>query len=743
MSDNKDQVPDNSPDNGSDDDDEKTILFQPVPKKDAAQDAQTAPDHTEDDTIPAGVIPDDFDPITGDAAPPEPEADPAPAPAAAPPVPPPAAAAPPAEEEDDDDRTVVVTDVRRGGNRAAAAPAATQPPPVTQTEQEGAGAGPVTHTHTAAVVPPPPGAAPTPLSSLEPGTVINNMYRVEERLDQGGMGSVFRGTETSTGENVAIKVILPEMAEDDKVTAMFRREARTMRQLHHDAIVRYFAYVPPNQTLNLHAIIMGFIEGTKLSDTIKEHGALDRDQVIDLTMKLADGLDRAHNIGVVHRDLSPDNVMLQNGDLSKPVLIDFGISRSDNVKEATIGNEFAGKLKYVSPEQMGAFGGQAEGPSDVYSLGLLMIGMLTGTPMPMGTNFVEAVQKRQTVPDLSFLPEDFQGLIAHMLQPDPKERMPSMAAVIEELRVLKGETGLGGARPRYTQPPVEDRVVPGLQAVPMAARGAPTSAPATMPPVAALEEKSGGKGLLLGLGALAIAAAGAAAYFLGGDLLPSGGGDDSGAAVSADQGLTRVEGTRGTFLAGAVPESCAFAGLRSQGGNAGLIEGFAAELAPLQGLSSAFGAQFGSNPEVIPRGINPSQCAVLDFVRTFQGTSGGAIEIALSENTMSRANGVLGTIHGSAGRQNWLALVDPNGQVFSLMRQLNDPIGDERRFSFRLPSASPGIYLVVAIASDAPLVRAGAMQDGTLADTILPLMTRELAQDGQGAVDVAYLELTR
>lgn len=701
MSDNKDQRPGNAPDAGSEDDDEKTVLFQPIPK---AKEPEAAPE-------------------------PEPEPE---APAAVP--------------DEDDDRTVVVTDERRGTARPEAAPSITVPPPTTQTGDgdKGAGAGPVTQTHTATVVPPPPGAAPTPLSSLEPGTIINNMYKVEERLDQGGMGSVFRGSEISTGENVAIKVILPEMAEDEKVTAMFRREARTMRQLHHDAIVRYFAYVPPNETLNLHAIIMGFIEGTKLSDTVKENGALTRDQVIDLTMKLADGLDRAHNIGVVHRDLSPDNVMLQNGDLSKPVLIDFGISRSDNVKEATIGNEFAGKLKYVSPEQMGAFGGNAEGPSDVYSLGLLMIGMLTGTPMPMGTNFVEAVQKRQSVPDLSFLPEEFQGLIAHMLQPNPAERIPSMAAVIEELRVLKGETGLGGTRPRYTQPPVEDRVVPGLQSVPMSARGGGTSSPRSTPSVEEAEEKSGGKGLLVGLGVVALAAAGAVAFFMMGDMPIGGdGGDETAAAETVEEGLQRVEGTRAAFLAGAVPESCAFAGLRSHGPNAGLIEGFARDLSPLQNLSTDFGAQFGSNPQVVPRGINESQCAVLDFANAFQGTRGGGIELALSENSMSRANGVLGTVHGSAGRQNWLALVDPNGQVFSLMRQLDDPIGDERRFSFRLPSAAPGIYMVIALASDAPLVRAGAMQDGTLADTILPLMTRELALDGQGAVDIAFLELTR
>ena len=192
-----------------------------------------------------------------------------------------------------------------------------------------------------------------------------------------------------------------------------------------------------------------------------------------------------------------------------------------------------------------------------------------------------------------------------------------------------------------------------------------------------------------------------------------------------------------------MPESCAFAGLRAHGPNAGLIEGFANDLTPLQGLSAAFGAQFGSNPQVVPRGISAPQCAVLDFARAFQGTRGSGIEIALSDNSMSRSTGVLGTVHGSAGRQNWLALVDPNGQVFSLMRQFDDPIGDERRFAFRLPSAAPGIYMVIALASEAALVRAGAMQDGTTADVILPLMTRELALDGQGAVDIAFLELTR
>ncbi|WP_299154031.1 serine/threonine-protein kinase [uncultured Tateyamaria sp.] len=699
MSDDKKTRPDTPEVDG--DDDDKTILFRPQP---AAKDADAS-----------------------DAPSPPEEAS--------------------ADDADDADRTVVVRDPGPGRTAAPSEPfdaddEATEI--VSATGDEGAGAGPVTHTNTASVVPPPPGAAPTPLNTLEPGLVINNMYRVEERLDQGGMGRVFRGVEIGTGESVAIKVILPEMAEDTKVADMFRREARVLRQLHHDAIVRYFAYVPPDQNLNLHALVMGFIQGTKLSDVLKDDGPLARADVIKLTMRLADGLERAHNIGVVHRDLSPDNVMLQDGDIGQAVLIDFGISRSSTVKDVTIGNEFAGKLKYVSPEQLGSFGGQAEGPSDVYSLGLLMIAMLMGKPYNMGGNFAEAVQMRMGVPDISMVPEEFQPILHEMLQPDPAQRMPGMAAVMDELRALDGGPT---TRSRGTLPPAvptQDRSVPGLQAVPFAASSTGTQAGASRSASAAASpQKSGGRGVMVAVLLLALAGAGGAAYYFGGDLVAGGEEVASADTDPVTAGLTRVPGSRATFLAETVPQECAYAARRTHGESAGLIEGFAADLTPLQGIGEAFGAAFGSTPDVVPRGVTPAQCAVLDFARSLQGTRGAGVELSLAANTLSRSDGVLGTLHGSTGRENWLALVDPNGQVFSLMRQFDDAIGDERRFAFRLGSAAPGVYMIVATASDSPLVRAGAMRDGTQAADILPLMTRELATDGQGAADVAFLELTR
>ncbi len=582
-----------------------------------------------------------------------------------------------------------------------------------------------------------------PLRTLEPGNVINNMYRVEERLDQGGMGRVFRGVEIGTGESVAIKVILPEMAEDLRVAAMFRREARTLRQLHHDAIVRYFAYVPPDEHMDLHALVMGFIEGNKLSDKLKSDGPLPDEDVCKLFIRLADGLERAHKIGVVHRDLSPDNVMLPDNDIEKAVLIDFGISRSSKIKDVTIGNEFAGKLKYVSPEQLGAYGGEAEAPSDVYSLGLLIIACLTGKAVPMGDSIVEAVQKRQGVPDINHLPVAFQGLLYNMLQPDPLKRTQNMGQVIEGLKAISGDEQTQTTDGLYSMTiGATNRTVPGLQAAPsgrtesfvttVPAVGAdPTAPPAPEP------RSGGGFGLIAAiLVVVALAGGGAWYYFNGLDTA----GDELSNEVA--EGLARVPGSRETYLAEAVPEGCAYAARRGQGINTGLIEGFSLEASALSGLASGWAERFGTQPEVLARAVTDKQCAVLEFARTFQGTQGGMIEISLDQNTVVGDEGVIGRVHGSDGRENWLALVAPNGLVFSLMSQLREPIGDQRQFNFSLKNAQAGVYLLIATASEDALVRAAAMQDGTAAADILPLMTRELADDGLGAVDIGVVEIT-
>ncbi|WP_417257194.1 serine/threonine-protein kinase [Celeribacter halophilus] len=590
---------------------------------------------------------------------------------------------------------------------------------------------------------------PRPLDALKPGTVINNMYRVESPLDQGGMGRVFRGEEIGTGEPVAIKVILPEMAEDLKVGQMFKREARTLRQLHHPAIVRYFAYVPPDERMNLHALVMGFIEGTKLSDHLRDKGALSTDEACRLFSRLADGLRRAHEIGVIHRDLSPDNVMLQDGDITRGVLIDFGISRSSKVKDVTIGNEFAGKLKYVSPEQLGAFGGESDGRSDVYSMGLLLIAALTGKAPQMGDTIVDAVQKRQTIPDLSGLPGPFQPLLYAMLQPDPAQRMPDMQSVISGLDMISGgQTGAGGTLTGIGGTGVGTAVsggagfsaaptthaVPGLQSGPTAAvlgLQRPSVDLAESVEVKDEPEPKSRSGMVLALSfaLLASALGGGAYYWWRSHPIEL-------ASLTEDGGLMRDESTVAGVLAAAAEGACAYASDTGTGRIAALSDSGTA-FADL-----AVNWPFGTAPEVDETVIAAPQCAALTLAQPFLGSRREPISIRLDAAQVTRQTGIVGTIHGTEGRQIWLSIVAPNGRVFSLSRQLEAPIGNARRFSFRLPSAQPGVYVIVATASEAASVRAGVMQDATEAGVILPLIGREIAEDAQGYVTIGALTIT-
>ena len=286
----------------------------------------------------------------------------------------------------------------------------------------------------------PPPALPVPrTASIAPttgglstpiivGTLINNNYEVCEILKSGGMGAVYRGIELGTGDPVAIKAILPELAEDEKAGLLFKREARTLRQLSDEAIVRYYNYVHDRE-LDRYFLVMEFVEGLPLSEYMKTHGPLSTVAARSLLRRLAKGLGKAHAQDVVHRDLSPDNVMLPNGAVEQARLIDFGIAKSNVVKEGTMAGQFAGKFKYVAPEQLGHYGGVIGPATDVYGLALLICAATLGRPLDMGSSIVEAVTSRQTIPDLSEVPQELRPILRHMLEPDPADRPTSMDAV--------------------------------------------------------------------------------------------------------------------------------------------------------------------------------------------------------------------------------------------------------------------------------------------------------------------------
>ncbi len=260
------------------------------------------------------------------------------------------------------------------------------------------------------------------------GTELNQTYRIDSLIGVGGMGEVFKGFNIQTGDPVAIKIVLPEFARDEMILELFRKEARILNHLVHDAIVRYYVF-SIDRTIGRPYLAMEYVDGQSLAERTKTT-PLAAEDFKYLLKRLADGLNKAHEAGVIHRDMSPDNVILPGGLVKNAKIIDFGIARSTNVGGATLlGGSFAGKYNYVSPEQLGLFGAEVTPKSDIYSLALVMAAALRGKPLDMNGSQVEVIEKRRSVPELAGIPKQFHAVLTAMLQPDPAARPANMAEV--------------------------------------------------------------------------------------------------------------------------------------------------------------------------------------------------------------------------------------------------------------------------------------------------------------------------
>ena len=274
--------------------------------------------------------------------------------------------------------------------------------------------------------------APAAPGSLPPGSLLNHIYEVGPFLARGGMGEVYEGRNVNTDERVAVKVMLPHLAADPKMQALFRKEARILTELAHPALVRYRVLAHEPQ-LGLLYIVTEFIDGPPLSQIIGR-SAPDLAAIKGLAVRLADGLAAAHALGAIHRDMAPDNVLLPGGVLEQAKIIDFGIARSTEFGQQTIvADSFAGKLGYVAPEQFGDFGRNIGPWTDVYSLGLTLLAVATGRAPDLGVTLVEAVERRRKGVDLSSAPPGLRPVLKMMLAPDPARRLQSMAEVIAAL----------------------------------------------------------------------------------------------------------------------------------------------------------------------------------------------------------------------------------------------------------------------------------------------------------------------
>jgi serine/threonine-protein kinase len=238
----------------------------------------------------------------------------------------------------------------------------------------------------------------TPAALTDIRKELGDRYAIERELGRGGMGAVYLARDLRLDRPVALKVLPAEFAGDSSLRERFLRETRTAASFSHPNIVPVHAV---EERDGLLAFAMGYVEGESIADRVRRAGPLDVRTVVRLLQDIGYALAYAHGRGVVHRDIKPDNIMLERA-TGRALLMDFGISRSIvakvEAKNATQGltrvGEVVGTAEYMSPEQ--ASGDVVDGRSDLYSLGLVALFALTGRPVITGDSTQQILVRQLT-----------------------------------------------------------------------------------------------------------------------------------------------------------------------------------------------------------------------------------------------------------------------------------------------------------------------------------------------------------
>ena len=271
-------------------------------------------------------------------------------------------------------------------------------------------------------------------------------FELVEYVGGGGMGRVFRATDTHLGRTVALKILPPEQASDPDALQRFQNEAQSAARLDHDNIARAF-YVGEDR--GLHYIVFEFVEGVNLRLLLEQKGPLPLAEAISYTLQIAEALAHADARSVVHRDIKPSNVLITPEGRVK--LIDMGLARlrqaDPAVADLTASGVTLGTFDYISPEQA-RDPRNADIRSDIYSLGCTFFFMLAGQPpFPEGTVLQKLLQHQGDEPPdvLQFrpeLPEESSRVLRKMMAKDPARRYASPANLVADLLELAEEIGL-------------------------------------------------------------------------------------------------------------------------------------------------------------------------------------------------------------------------------------------------------------------------------------------------------------
>ena len=274
-----------------------------------------------------------------------------------------------------------------------------------------------------------------PTVELSSGDIFAKRYQVIDELGVGGMGRIYRVLDKKLGEEIALKLIRPEIASDRATIDRFAAELKLARQIVHKNVARMFDL---NEETGVPYITMEYVQGENLKRLLRKVGRLFAGQAIPIACQISEGLAEAHRLGIVHRDLKPQNIMIDEDGQAK--ILDFGLARLQRTDEEMKKHELSGTPAYMSPEQVR--GEPVDGRSDLYSLGVLMYEMLTGALPFKAASARELVQKHLTEPPRDpreLNPGISAGLsqvVMKCLEKDPGTRFQTAVEVREALDCL-------------------------------------------------------------------------------------------------------------------------------------------------------------------------------------------------------------------------------------------------------------------------------------------------------------------